>query len=83
MKSSDLDKDGKIDEGEWRKFINKHRKEFWGVRNAAQMFSYVNFSPAYSCTPPKVFILLSEAQIKYTEHKMTGIQVSIFGCQRK
>ena len=34
MKSSDLDKDGTIDEEEWRKFINKHRKEFWGVRKA-------------------------------------------------
>ena len=71
MKSSDLDKDGQIDEEEWRKFINKHRKEFWGAQNAAKMFSYINFSPTYSCNPPKVFILLSEPQLihNYTEDK--------------
>ena len=72
MKDSDLDKGGKIDEEEWRKFINKHRKEFWGVRNAALMSSYINFSPTYSCNPPKVFILLSEPQIKYRDFESFG-----------
>ena len=49
-----------IDEGEWRKYVNEHRREFLGVRNASKMFSYITFSPTYSCWPPKIFVILSE-----------------------
>ena len=58
MEKSDLNRDGLIDEREWRKYVNEHRKEFLGVRNATNMFSYITFSPTYSCKPPRIFILI-------------------------
>ena len=49
-----------IDEGEWREYINEHRREFLGVRNATNMFGYITFSQTYSCKPPKIFVILGE-----------------------
>ena len=60
METSDINKDGMIEYQEWREYVNDHRREFWGVQNAANMFEYVTFSPTYSCNPPKIFVLLGE-----------------------
>ena len=55
----DKNRDGKISLEEWEEWIqSKSGKEFLARHRYADGFMRVMaYSPAYSCTPPKLFIL--------------------------
>ena len=62
LPKSDEDKDGLINEQEWRRHVNKYSGEFMeGNMYAGGALRVVLYSPTYSCNPPTLFLILSES----------------------
>ena len=71
LPKADLNRDGLINEQEWRQHVNKYNKEFLDSGVAGGALRVVLYSPTYSCNPPTLFLILSESLILV---KGTGIK---------
>ena len=60
LPKSDVNKDGLIDETEWKQHVNKYCKEFMDSGVVGGALRVVLYSPTYSCNPPTLFLILSE-----------------------
>ena len=65
MHKSDNDKDGLINEREWKEHINKHSGKFMeGNMYAGSALRVVLYSPSYTCNPPALFLILSKFPVR-------------------
>lgn len=60
LPKSDANKDGLIDEHEWRQHVNKYSREFMDSGVAGGALRVVLYTPTFSCNPPTLFLILSE-----------------------
>lgn len=61
LPKSDANKDGLIDEHEWRQHVNKYSREFMDSGVAGGALRVVLYTPTFSCNPPTLFLILITA----------------------